>query len=288
MDQFVRQGQIGKGEFAKVTKIISRIDGKAYAIKEFSKNKDPVKIEKEIRIHSKMNHPNIIKLYAIIKDFDYNNNNNTQKKMILEIAEGGELFDYVESRGILENQEIKRLMKELLESISYLHNQCQIAHRDIKLENILLTKDGQLKLTDFGFASSISVGRDGDGDVLSSTACGSPCYAAPELVINTEKYCSRTADMWSCGVVMFAMSFGYLPFEWDVIDSIAGQGHHWSPSNIYKLYKHINALTEITLPPSKSESSLSSDGRDLLVSLLQPNPSKRATLKHALGHRYFL
>lgn len=284
MDHFIRKDQIGKGEFAKVTKIISRIDGEAYAIKEFSKGKDPIKIENEIRIHSKMNHPNIIKLHAVIKDFD----NNTQKKMILEIAEGGELFDYVERRGILENEEIKRLMKELLESISYLHNQCQISHRDIKLENILLTKDGQLKLTDFGFASSISGNGDGDGDSLSSTACGSPCYAAPELVINTERYCSRTADMWSCGVVMFAMSFGYLPFEWDVIDSIAGQGHHWSPSNIYKLYKHINALTEITLPPSKSRDSLSSDGRDLLISLLQPNPSKRATLKGALGHRYFL
>lgn len=302
MNHFIKKDQIGCGEFAKVTKVISKKDGLSYAIKEFSKGKDQSKIEKEIKIHSIMNHQNIIKLHSIINEDD-NLQCGKKMMMILELADGGELFDYVEKKGTLPSNEIRCLMRELFSALSYLHNKCNISHRDIKLENILLTQEGHLKLTDFGFASV--------NDVPCVTACGSPCYAAPELVLNTKNYCSKTADLWSCGVVMFAMSFGYLPFEWDVIEESdvndvngvnggndeenimncskennQNHHHHWSPSNIYKLYKYINALPQITLP-IKANSSLSANGRDLLIRLLQPNPTKRIMLNDVLKHDFF-
>lgn len=156
------------------------------------------RVTREIHILKIVNHPHIIQLYEIIE---------TQKRLylIMENCSNGELFDYITSKNRLKESESCRLFQQLISGIEYL-NELGIAHRDIKPENLLLDDFNNLKIVDFGLSSTF-----GPGEKL-STACGSPCYAAPEL-IKGQQYIGAKADIWSAGVVLFTSLTGYLPFE---------------------------------------------------------------------------
>lgn len=160
-------------------------------------------MQREIRILREVQHWNIIQLYEIIetKHAIY---------MIMEYAEGGELFDYIVSKGRLSEREAAFFYYQLIEGIEFLHKH-KIAHRDIKPENLLLDKDCKtIKIVDFGLSN---IYQDSDGnEILLDTACGSPCYAAPEMV-QALAYQGFTVDVWSSGVTLYAMICGYLPFE---------------------------------------------------------------------------
>ena len=128
----------------------------------------------------------------------------------MEYAEGGELFDYIVKKGRLTEKEAAFFYYQLIEGIEFLHSK-MIAHRDLKPENLLLDKDCKtIKIVDFGLSN---IYKDSSGSmILLKTACGSPCYAAPEMVEGL-KYKGYTVDIWSSGITLYAMICGYLPFE---------------------------------------------------------------------------
>ena len=140
--------------------------------------------------------------------------------MVLEYVTNGELFDYILKKGRLQEDEARKFFRQLITGISYMHNH-NICHRDIKPENLLLDKDMNIKISDFGLSAFI--GEDAyDSSSLQHTTCGSPNYVAPE-VLKDSGYNGRFSDIWSCGVVLslllslltpsFVMVAGYLPFD---------------------------------------------------------------------------
>lgn len=161
----------------------------------------------------------------------------------MEYVEQGELFDLIVRRGRLEEYEACRLFKHLVSAVAYLH-QLNIVHRDLKPENLLVDWKGGLKVVDFGLSNTYRPGE------LLKTACGSPCYAAPEM-ISSKRYNGLDVDIWSCGVILFAMVCGYLPFE---------------DANTSLLYKKILS-GEYVLP-----AGVSSSFRDLLAKILNVDP----------------
>ena len=142
-----------------------------------------------------------------------------------------------------------------------------LVHRDLKLENLLLDKHENLVITDFGFVNEFF--KDNE---LMNTSCGSPCYAAPELVVSTKPYEARKADVWSCGVILYAMLAGYLPWDDD----------HENPTgdDIARLYQYI------TQTPLKFPEYITPVPRDLLRRILVPNPRRRVSLRSIERHEW--
>lgn len=224
---------IGEGEFGKVKMGWKRDSTVQVAIKLIKKEtlagntaRLP-KIYREIHILRELNHPNIVRLHEFVE---------TERHMgiILEYASGGELFDYILNHRYLKDPAARRLFAQLVSGVGYLHKK-GIVHRDLKLENLLLDRNKHIIITDFGFANTFNPadelgddvenrisdkdfikrqgldkiipwrdGRDGGhrrGDLM-QTSCGSPCYAAPELVVSDGLYTGRKVDVWSCGVIL--------------------------------------------------------------------------------------
>ena len=233
--------------------------GEKVAIKVFNKIKlhsvpnDLMKAEKEISILRKMFHKNIIKLYEIMETAQ-------RIYLVMEFCEGGDLFNYILTRGHLTERQSCKFFHEIIEALTYLHSQ-QIAHRDIKPENLLLNTTGKsisLKLIDFG------VGNNYDDKIL-HTSCGTSAFAAPEMFTG-ENYNGLLCDIWSAGIVLYAMAFGYLPF-----------GDENEQSNINNI---INGNFEI---PDEANDDL----RDLLVNIIETNPNKRFNLEQIKAHKWY-
>jgi len=202
--KYKKEVLLGTGNFAKVHRVTLKdgSDPTAYAAKIIDKSKveDMKDLERETEIMSSIDHPYILKLYHI---FD------SAKTMVLiiELAEGGELFDRIVERGSYTENDAAVVMKQLCEALKHLHDQ-QIVHRDLKPENILLaTKatDSNIKLADFGLARVVS-----NKDMM-KTACGTPGYVAPEILQN-KGYDSGAVDMWSAGVILYILLCGFPPF----------------------------------------------------------------------------
>ena len=126
--------------------------------------------------------------------------------MIMEYANAGELFDFIVKNDRVDDDQAAFFFSQILEGVEHLHHH-GICHRDLKPENLLLERDNHnLKLIDFGLSNTYKP------DQLLQTACGSPCYAAPEMIAGKD-YVGVKVDVWSCGVILYAMLCGYLPFE---------------------------------------------------------------------------
>jgi len=178
---------------------------------------------------------------------------------------GGELFDHILAHRYLKEKDAAKLFAQLISGVHYLH-QKKIVHRDLKLENLLLDKHRNVIITDFGFANRFEHKQDD----LMATSCGSPCYAAPELVISEGLYVGSAVDIWSCGVILYAMLSGYLPFDDDPANP--------DGDNINLLYRYI-VNTPLTFPEY-----LSIEARDLLSRMLVPDPLSRCDLESIMGH----
>jgi protein-serine/threonine kinase len=178
---------------------------------------------------------------------------------------GGELFDHILAHRYLKEKDAAKLFAQLVSGVHYLH-QKKIVHRDLKLENLLLDKHRNVIITDFGFANRFEHKQDD----LMATSCGSPCYAAPELVISEGLYVGSAVDIWSCGVILYAMLSGYLPFDDDPANP--------DGDNINLLYRYI-VNTPLTFPDY-----LSSGARDLLSRMLVPDPLNRCDLDSIMAH----
>ncbi|KAI9206388.1 kinase-like domain-containing protein [Polychytrium aggregatum] len=256
---------LGVGEFAKVKYAVHAETKKEVAIKLIKKENiktatQHAKLIREIAVMKELSHPYVIKLLEVIETDRYIG-------LVMEYAAGGELFSVILARGRLRESAAAKLFAQLICGVRYLHGR-HIIHRDLKLENLLLDKDRNIIISDFGFANQTNARENN----LLSTACGSPCYAAPELVVSGESYVGEAADLWSCGVILYAMICGCLPFEDDPNNP---EGSH-----IGMLYAYIME-TEVRFPEFVSESA-----KDLMRRILVPDPVKRAKIDEIIGHKW--
>ncbi|GAA98916.1 uncharacterized protein L969DRAFT_104375 [Mixia osmundae IAM 14324] len=256
---------LGEGEFGKV-KLGVHGDrwGEEVAIKLIKRGSVQesqarmLKVAREIEVLRIVKHPNIVRLYDVIETEKYIG-------IVLDYASGGELFDHILAHRYLKDRDASKLFAQLISGVNYMHAK-KIVHRDLKLENLLLDRNRNIIITDFGFANRFE-NRDND---LMATSCGSPCYAAPELVVQDGKYVGTAVDVWSCGVILYAMLAGYLPFDDDPANP--------DGDNINLLYKYI-----ISTPLSFPE-WITPEPRDLLLRMLISDPKKRCTLDDVMRH----
>lgn len=200
------------------------------------------------------NHRKEIGVLQLLDVFD----TETSFVLVLEYCRGGELFDLLVENGYLPQEQVLDLFQQLVYALEFCHNR-GICHRDLKPENVLLTSSGRVKLADFGFASLLKPGS------FLETACGSPQYCAPEVLLG-DSYSGVKADIWSLGVVLYAMTTGGLPFDDD---------------NLQRLMNKINSgafYMPVEVPPELAE---------LLTKMLTVDPAKRATLDEVKASSWF-
>ncbi|KAH6799093.1 SNF1 kinase-like protein 10 [Perilla frutescens var. frutescens] len=247
---------LGHGSFGKV-KIAEHIrTGLKVAIKILNRRRmgSPdmeEKVRREIKICRLFVHPHVIRLYEVIET-------PTDIYVIMEYVTRGELFDYIVERGRLQEDEARHFFQQIIAGVEYCHRN-MVVHRDLKPENLLLDSKGNVKIADFGLSNIMR-----DGHFL-RTSCGSPNYAAPE-VVSGKLYAGPEVDIWSCGVILYALLCGALPFD---------------DENIPNLFKKIKSGL-YTLP-----SHLSSGARELIPRMLVVDPMKRITTREIRQHPWF-
>ncbi|KAL3375950.1 hypothetical protein AABB24_002743 [Solanum stoloniferum] len=250
---------LGEGTFAKVKFARNVETGDNVAIKildkeKVMKHKMIGQIKREISTMKLIRHPNVIRMYEVMAS-------KSKIYIVLEFVTGGELFDKIASKGRLKEDEARKYFQQLINAVDYCHSR-GVFHRDLKPENLLLDANGVLKVSDFGLSALPQQVRE---DGLLHTTCGTPNYVAPE-VINNKGYDGAKADLWSCGVILFVLMAGYLPFE---------------ESNLVALYKKIHKA-EFTCPPW-----FSSNAKKLIKRILDPNPQTRITITEVIENEWF-
>lgn len=248
--QFVRN--IGEGSFGKVKLAKHRITGQEVAMKIINRRKlisrDLAgRIEREIQYLQLLRHPHIIKLYTVITT-------KTEICMVLEYVPM-ELFDYIVKHGRLGENKARKLFQQIICAVEYCHRH-KIVHRDLKPENLLLDKNMNVKIADFGLSNIMT-----DGNFL-KTSCGSPNYAAPE-VIGGKLYAGPEVDVWSCGVILYVFLVGRLPFDDEFIPTLfkkiqAGQFHIPSQTppgaaHLIKRCLQVHPVQRITIPEIRQD-----------------------------------
>ncbi|WVQ94411.1 hypothetical protein IAU59_001490 [Kwoniella sp. CBS 9459] len=254
---------LGEGEFGKVKLGVHTDYGVEVAIKLIRRGSldDEVrasKVEREIDVLKTLKHPNIVRMFDVIDTEKYIG-------IVLEYAGGGELFEYILANRYLKEKDAQKLFAQLISGVDYLHKK-HIVHRDLKLENLLLDKHRNIIITDFGFANRFDHAQDD----LMATSCGSPCYAAPELVVSEGLYVGSAVDIWSCGVILYAMLSGYLPYDDDPQNP--------DGDNINLLYKYIMS-TKLNFPDHMTPLA-----KSLLQIMLVPLPEHRCTISQIMQH----
>ncbi|CAL1366683.1 unnamed protein product [Linum trigynum] len=250
---------IGEGTFAKVKFARNSETGEPVALKildkeKVLKHKMAEQIKREVATMKLIQHPHVVTLYEVM-------GSKTKIFIVMEFVTGGELFDKIVNHGRMREDEARRYFQQLINAVDYCHSR-GVFHRDLKPENLLLDAYGNLKVSDFGLSALSQQVRD---DGLLHTTCGTPNYVAPE-VLNDRGYDGATADLWSCGVILFVLLAGYLPFD---------------DSNLMNLYKKISAA-EFTCPPW-----LSLPAMKLISKILDPNPLSRITIPEILEDEWF-
>uniref|UniRef100_M1BU67 non-specific serine/threonine protein kinase n=2 Tax=Solanum tuberosum TaxID=4113 RepID=M1BU67_SOLTU len=249
---------LGQGTFAKVYYARNIKTGQSVAIKVIDKEKVlrvglMNQIKREISVMKLVRHPNIVHLYEVMAT-------KTKIYFIMEYCKGGELFNKV-LKGRLKEDAARKYFQQLINAVDFCHSR-GVYHRDLKPENLLLDDDENLKISDFGLSALVE-SKHQDG--LLHTTCGTPAYVAPE-VINRRGYDGTKADIWSCGVVLYVLLAGYLPFQ---------------DSNLMEMYRKIGKAEY------KCPSWFPPEARRLLSRMLDPNPSSRITLAKIRASSWF-
>ncbi|KAG7534706.1 Protein kinase domain [Arabidopsis thaliana x Arabidopsis arenosa] len=240
---------LGQGTFAKVYYGRSILTNQSVAIKMIDKEKVMKvglieQIKREISVMRIARHPNVVELYEVMAT-------KTRIYFVMEYCKGGELFNKV-AKGKLRDDVAWKYFYQLINAVDFCHSR-EVYHRDIKPENLLLDDNENLKVSDFGLSALADCKRQ---DGLLHTTCGTPAYVAPE-VINRKGYDGTKADIWSCGVVLFVLLAGYLPFH---------------DSNLMEMYRKIGKAD------FKAPSWFAPEVRRLLCKMLDPNPETRITI----------
>lgn len=247
---------LGTGTFGKVKLARHQITNHLVAVKMMNREKiktlDVVsKIRREIQNLKLFSHPHIIRLYQVIST-------PTDIFMVMEYVSGGELFDYIVKKGKLKEAEARRFFQQIISGVAYCHRH-QVVHRDLKPENLLLDGNFNVKVADFGLSNMMQ-----DGEFL-RTSCGSPNYAAPE-VISGKLYAGPEVDYWSCGVILYALLVGSLPFDDEHV-----------PTLFRKIKSGVFHVPNTVSPGAES----------LIRGLLQVDPIKRIDADGVKDHEWF-
>ncbi|XP_045534413.1 mucin-5AC [Papilio machaon] len=216
--------KLGQGTYGKVQLGINKKTGQEVAIKTIKKCKieseaDLVRIRREVQIMSSVRHPNIVHIYEVFE-------NSEKMILVMEYCSGGELYDYLSQKKVLEEEEARRLFRQIATAVYYCHIH-KICHRDLKLENVLLDDTGSAKIADFGLSNVFKETS------LLSTFCGSPLYASPEIVKGTP-YIGPEVDCWSLGVLLYTLVYGAMPFDGSNFKRLVRQisnGDYYEPKN---------------------------------------------------------
>uniref|UniRef100_A0A8I6X1R2 non-specific serine/threonine protein kinase n=2 Tax=Hordeum vulgare subsp. vulgare TaxID=112509 RepID=A0A8I6X1R2_HORVV len=249
---------LGHGTFAKVYHARSLMCNHSVAIKVIDKEKVLrvgmiERIKREISVMRLVRHPNIVQLHEVMAS-------KTKIYFVMEHVRGGDLFSRV-AKGRLREEVARKFFQQLIAAIDFCHSR-GVYHRDLKLENLLIDDTDNIKVSDFG----LSALRESLGpDDLLHTTCGTPSYVAPEI-INNKGYDGATADVWSCGVILFVLLAGYLPFH---------------DSNLMEMYRKIGKSE------FKSPHWFSYDVSKILGKLLDPNPETRITIEKLVEDPWF-
>jgi len=261
--------KLGSGAFSKVYCITREADKKRFAVKIIEKAKisgsnkeidDTVK--KEIGVMKRLSHPNIV----CIKDFL---DSPKEIFIVMDLAEGGELFDRIIDKGCYSEMDACTIVKQILEACKYIHGE-NVVHRDIKPENLLfksLDEDSDIMLSDFGLAFAAGFGRK---EVM-TTACGTPGYCAPEILKNRNAYTAKV-DCWSVGVVCYILLCGYPPFPFSDDDVV--------------LFRAIRKGDYQFSPPEWD--AVSDHAKDFVRKLMNVQDEKRLSAAEALKHDWIL
>ena len=205
MDDYVVGKEIGKGAYATVYLGMYQRYNKKVALKCYAKEKmkdlqRKKAVRREIRLMKKLDHPNIARLYDAVET-------ETQVILVMEYVGGGSTHGFLKSKPNrqMDESEARKIIAQLMSALSYLHSK-SIAHRDIKLENVMLDSRSNVKLIDFGFSTQVP------NDMKIKLFCGTPSYMAPEIV-NKVEHCGPPADIYSTGVLLFAFFCGRFPYR---------------------------------------------------------------------------
>ena len=253
---YIIQKTIGQGTFGKVKLGYYIVGKEKVAIKILEKSKikdkdDSERVDREINILQKLNHPNVILVTEIFEKDD-------KYYIVMEYCEGGELFNYIVKKKRLTEEVACYFFYQIIRGVEYIHSK-GIAHRDLKPENLLMDANHEIKIIDFGLSNYFS------GSLL-STPCGSPCYASPEMV-SGKKYNGFKIDVWSCGIILYAMLCGYLPFE------------HKDNTVLYKKIMEC----KVDYPHH-----LSSRSKDMMRKILVNDLNKRIEISEIKKHPFYL
>ncbi|KAL0834869.1 PREDICTED: CBL-interacting serine/threonine-protein kinase 8 [Brassica oleracea var. oleracea] len=248
---------IGEGTFAKVKFAQNTETGESVAMKIVDRNtilkrKMVDQIKREISIMKLVRHPCVVRLYEVLAS-------RTKIYIILEYITGGELFDKIVRNGRLSEAEARKYFHQLIDGVDYCHSK-GVYHRDLKPENLLLDSQGNLKISDFGLSALPE-----QGVTILKTTCGTPNYVAPE-VLSHKGYNGAVADVWSCGVILYVLMAGYLPFD---------------EMDLPTLYSKIDNA-DFSCP-----SYFALGAKALIRRILDPNPETRITIAEIRKDEWF-
>ncbi|NWS77324.1 TSSK3 kinase, partial [Crotophaga sulcirostris] len=247
---------IGEGMYAKVKEAFSQKHQKKVAIKIVDKKKNPEEfvqkfLPRELQIATRLDHRNIIHVHELLESPE------GKICLVMELAENGDIFDYVLREGPLPEPRARELFQQLVEALQYCHS-CGVVHRDLKCENVLL-QGNTVKLTDFGFAKLLPR----DMKELSWTFCGSIAYTAPE-VLQGKPHDSHKGDIWSLGVILYVLLCAHLPFDNTNITQMLHQQHKG-----------------VSIP---AYLGVSKECQNLLMALLEPDMTLRPCIEEVSIH----
>ncbi|EDQ90849.1 uncharacterized protein MONBRDRAFT_36366 [Monosiga brevicollis MX1] len=250
--------ELGRGHFSIVKKAQHVLSKDMVAVKIIDKttlqDDELDHLHHEVRVMKLIRHPHVIRLYQVC-------NTNTKLYLILELGEGGDLYEYLTKNGKMDEPRAQRLFRQIAEAVAFCH-QHHIAHRDLKPENCVFAtrkheeEEETIKVTDFGLSNDFKPGEK------MKTACGSLCYSCPEVLLQ-EPYDGPLADIWSLGVILFMMVTGRLPFQ--------------EPNDYQTITKIVDVKFEIP-------AFVSNECKDLISRLLVKEPSDRISLAEILAH----
>jgi len=275
MGHYYVKETLGEGGFSKVKLGVHDTTGEKVALK-ILKNKHALtpaihaQVERECELMSKLKHKNTLAMLYVDWNAEYVKKNGKVQKVILivlELATGGELFEFLSYTGSFEEPIARTYFQQLMEGVSFMHGQ-GVVHRDLKPENLLLGSDFTLKLADFGFANIISTTQS-----LLFTECGTPGYMAPEMITNSG-YDAAATDLWACGVILFIMLAGFPPFQ--------------KPSTSDWWFNKLTQGKHALFWQAHCRNAVfGEEFKDFINNVLQPIPSKRFKIADMKAHAWW-